>query len=78
MSKELYFVNQQKQATTEEKSEFVKRNKQFLVLPVYGELSDEYIDKMVYAIKNSWKEGGIEADIMLNDMYSTLKKAGYK
>jgi len=71
-------IRNQKIATTDEKAEFVKRNKEFLVLPIDGDLSDEHIDKMVHAIKNSWKQGGIEAHLMLDDMYGVLKRAGYK
>jgi len=71
-------IRNQKIATAEEKAEFVKRNREFLITPVDGIIPEEAIDKMVYAINNQWKDGGIEADIMLDDMYSVLKKAGYK
>jgi hypothetical protein len=76
---ELYLkVPLQKSLSSEEKAEFVKRNKQHLIMPVDGEISDEWIDKMVYNIKTNWKNGGAEAHEQLTNMYVALKKAGYE
>lgn len=63
---------------TEDKIEFIKRNKQYLILPVDGCPTDEWIDRMVYASENNWKNGGAEAYEMLIDMYTVLKRAGYE
>ena len=62
----------------EEKAEFVKRNREFLITPVDAVIPEKMIDKMVHAINNNWKEGGAEAYMTLDNMHSTLKKAGYK
>lgn len=81
MSKDMFapsYIRNQKTATVEEKAEFVKRNREFLITPVDAVIPEKMIDKMVNAINNNWKEGGAEAHMMLDDMYSTLKKAGYK
>jgi hypothetical protein len=72
--KEAHLKIDTKSLTTEEKADFVKRNKGRLVLPVYGELTDEFIDRMVYNIKNNWNMGGSEACWQLDNMYNALKK----
>lgn len=64
-----------KVVSTEEKAEFVKKNRKNLILPVDGVLSEDKIDEMVYYIKNEWQTGGIECSIMLDDMYDVLIKS---
>lgn len=71
--KDLYLViPPYKSITTEEKADFIKKNKENLELPVEGEITDEHIDMMVVQIKNNWNNGGSEYYEMLNQMYKVL------
>ena len=61
--------------STEEKADFVKKNKEQLILPVDGVLTNEKIDELVYHIENNWTNGGAECHKMLDNMYDVLIKS---
>ena len=58
--------------STEEMAQFVKENKERLILPVDGILPNKTIDSLVYEIKNNWTNGGAECHDILEQMYNVL------
>jgi hypothetical protein len=63
--------NRQEVISIEEKIDYIKENKSRLILPSHG-ISNEFLNSLLYEIKNNWKTTGYQYHEMVEQWYDVL------
>jgi hypothetical protein len=67
------YIRNQRIVPMEEKVQYIKENKERLILPIEG-ITDEHIDMLYDQVKNNWNMGGWQYGKMLDGWYKQLKR----